>query len=72
LTTTSLTNNSSPLDSSGDEHTVQVAKWDVDQPQEGSFLQKKTDLDDKVMTAGGGRRKSKRERKKATAINKVS
>lgn len=71
MTTTTLTNSSSSLDSSGDEHTAQVAKWDAGHPQEGSFLQKKTDLDDKVVTTGGGKRKSKREKKKAIAVNKV-
>ena len=62
LTTVSLPNNSSSVDSSADEITAHV-KWDTDQ---GSFLQKKVDQDDKVTT---GRRKSKR--KKAVATNKV-
>ena len=65
-------NNSSSFDSSGDEVTPPVVKWDGEQPKEGSFLQKKTvDHNDKVMTPGGGRRKSKRDRKKAIAANKV-
>ena len=69
LTTISLPNNSSSVDSSGDEITAQVAKWDADQ---GSFLQKKVDQDDKITTSGGGKRKAKRERKKAVvAVNKV-
>ena len=69
VTTISLPNHSSSVDSSGDEITAQVAQWDTDQ---GSFLQKKVDQDDKVVTSGGGKRKAKRERKKAVvAVNKV-
>lgn len=68
LKTVSVLNNSSSIDTSGDE--VTQLKWDADQPQEGSFLQKKVDHDDKT-TSGGGKRKSKRDRKKANAVNKV-
>ena len=69
VTTIGLQNHSSSVDSSGDEITPQVSKWDTNQ---GSFLQKKVDQDDKVTTSGGGKRKAKRERKKAVvAVNKV-
>ena len=72
MTTVSMLNNSSSVDSSGDELSAQVTtKWGVELPREGNFLQKKDDYDDKVMTSGGGKRKSKRERKKAVAANKV-
>ena len=68
VTTIGLPSNSTPMDSSGDEIAAQAAKWDTNQ---GSFLQKKVDQDEKV-SPGGGRRKSKRERKKAVvAVNKV-
>lgn len=69
LTTISLQNHSTSVDSSSDEITAQVAKWDTNQ---GSFLQKKVDQDDKITTSGGGKRKAKRERKKGVvAVNKV-
>ena len=72
LTTVSHLNSSSSFDSSVDEVTLPVVKWDGEQPQEGSFLQKKTvDQSDKAATFGGGRRKSKRDKKKAMATNKV-
>lgn len=75
--TVSLTNSSSLPDSSGDDElTTQVTtKWSTEQNyqlQEGSFLQRKVDSDDKMMTLGAGKRKAKRERKKAIAVNKVS
>jgi len=68
VTTIGIPSNSTSVDSSGDETAAQVAKWDTNQ---GSFLQKKVDQDEKV-SPGGGRRKSKREKKKAVvAGNKV-
>lgn len=70
LTTSVLHNNTNSVDSSSDELTAPVAKWSTEPPREGSFLQKKGDYDDKV-PSGGGKRKAKRERKKAVAANKV-
>ena len=58
------------VDSSGDEVVPQM-NWDTQQSREGSFIQKKVDHDDKVITPGEGKRKAKRDRKRAIAGTKV-
>ncbi|XP_065897767.1 uncharacterized protein [Dysidea avara] len=74
ITTNHLNTSSSTssIDSADDEHTLQKssARWDGSHA-EGSFLQRKSDLEDSGPTAGG-RRKSKREKKRGTAAVKSS
>jgi len=61
----------SSIDSAADEHSLQnsSARWDGSHA-EGSFLHRKSDLGDSGPTAGG-RRKSKRDKKRGTAAVKV-
>jgi len=73
ITTNHLNTSSSTssMDSADDEHSLQnsSARWDGSHA-EGTFLQRKSDLGDSGPTAGG-RRKSKRDKKRGTAAVKV-